>query len=277
MENRIKQIVSQGLKNIKPFSDYVQKVIKFIESGESDTHILANIIKQGPVLSVRILSLANSPFYGLNRKVESIETACVILGFNIIKNIVVSTGALDSFPVTDQRIKIWIHSAEVAAISELVAKKLGQPESTLYIAGLLHDIGKFLLVDIFPEYKSLIESCSYIEGEKSLDDETKVMGVNHAQVSAMILAYWNLPEEIHDIVEKHHMPGDARNSVMCNILNLSDKISHELDKNKLDEEIISDLNQENIQSAGLEINELNSLLPEIRKKIESVRCIISSY
>lgn len=277
MDNNIDKIINEGVKSIKPFPNLVQKAINLIDSGDVENHVLANVIKQDPILSTRILSLANSPFYGLSRKVEDIETSCVILGFNVIKNILTSLAAFDCFPLTEQRMNVWSHSVEVATISECIAKKYSPSETTIYTAGLLHDVGKFLLLDLFPEHKSLIESDCAVYNEDSLNIETEMMGVNHAQVGAEIIAAWNLPDDIQKTVEKHHILDEAKNCEMCRIINLADELSHKNDANKSDEELINELNYEYIHSAGLDVNEVSLLLPVIRERIELVKGAVNMF
>lgn len=264
------QKINEGMENIKPFPHHVQEAISLIDSDDSDNHQIANVIKQDPILAARMLSLANSPFFGMSGKVEDIETSCVILGSNIIKNLLVSVGALGCFPATDQRTKIWSHSIEVASVSELLASKLNQSESKAYIAGLLHDVGKFLLIDAFPEHQSMIEASHPADNNNSLEEETKIMGTNHAQAGEKIIGVWKLPKDIQNIVEMHHNPIEADDYATCSLLNLADELCHKLEMNISDEELLSGIKNENIELLDIDSQALSNMLPDIKQKIGSL-------
>lgn len=270
MVKEAEQKIIEGMEHVKPFPHYVQEAINLIDSDDSDNHQIANIIKQDPILAARILSLANSPFFGMSGKIEDIETSCVILGSNIIKNLLVSVGALGCFPTTEQRTKIWSHSIEVASISELLASKLNQSESKAYISGLLHDVGKFLLIDAFPEHQSMIEASHPADNNNSLEEETKIMGANHAQTGAKIIGVWKLPKDIQNIVEMHHNPIEADDYATCSLLNLADELCHKLEMNISDEEILSGLKNENIELLDVDSQALSNMLPDIKQKIGSL-------
>jgi len=274
MGKETEQKINEGMGHVKPFPRYVQEAISLIDSDDSDNHQIANIIKQDPILAARILSLANSPFFGMSGKVDDIETSCVILGSNIIKNLLVSVAALDCFPVTEQRTKIWGHSIEVASVAELLASKLNQSESKAYIAGLLHDVGKFLLIDAFPEHQSMIESSHPTDSNHSLEEETKMMGTNHARVGAKIIGEWNLPKEIQNIVEMHHNPVEADDYATCSLLNLADELCHKLEMNVSEEEILKGLKNENVAFLDLNSQELSYMLADIKQKIGSIEGIL---
>jgi len=267
MTKETEQKINERMDHVKPFPHYVREAINLIDSDDSDNILVAKIIKQDPILSARILSIANSPFYGMSGKVEDVETSCVILGSNVIKNLLISVGALGCYPATDQRTKIWAHSIEVASISELLANRLNQSESKAYIAGLLHDVGKFLLIDTFPEHQSMIEESHPVNNNDSLEEEIKIMGTNHAQTGSKIIGVWNLPKDIQNIVEMHHDPANADDYVMCSLISLADELCHMLEMKVPDEDILSELNSESIALLDLEPRDILSMLPIAKERI----------
>lgn len=270
MKKEIEQRVNEGISHIKPFPHLVQEAMNLIDSDDSDNHVLANIIGQDPILTTRILSLANSSFYGMSRKVEDIETANAILGNNVIRNILVSAGALECFPVTEQRKQIWIHSIEVASVSELLADKFNQPKETAYMAGLLHDVGKFLLLDLFPEYKAVIDIEQTNEFELSLEEEIKIMGLNHALVGAKIIKVWNLPQWLEKVIVMHDEPAESDDYAACCLLYLADEICHKLESGMSDDDLLKSLNFENAALINISVQDLKEVLPEIKDKISSL-------
>lgn len=270
MEQQVEQKIKDGLSQVRPFPHVVQSAIKLIDSGSSDTRDLADVINKDPILSARLLSLANSPFYGMSKKITEVENACVILGNNIIRNILFSAGAMQCFPVTEERKKIWSHSIEVATVAQLLAEKLNQSPTKAYMSGLLHDVGKFLLLDLFPEYQILIVSGDYMNYEKSIDKEAIEIGIDHAQAGAKIIEIWNLPEEIRTIVEKHHSPLDAVDLFSCSLLSLADEICHKLEKDNSDDDLVKSLKDDVLNVLFKDKKIIKDMLPEIKQKISSL-------
>lgn len=274
MDQQIEQKIKEGLSQVRPFPHLVQNAIKLIDSGCSDTREIADVINKDPILTARLLSLANSSFYGMSKKISGVENACVILGNNIVKNILISAAAMECFPATEERKKIWTHSIEVATVSKLLAINLNQSPDKAYMAGLLHDVGKFLLLDVFPEYQAVIDSGYSMKYEQSMEDETKKLGFNHAQVGAKIIEMWNLPEEIQALVEKHHNPLEANDSVACSLLCLADEICHKLVIEKSDDDLLNNLKDSTLAVLFMDVQELKNMLPDIKQKISSLDGIL---
>ena len=270
MDQLVEQKIKDGLSVVRPFHHVVQNAVKLIDSGSADTKEIADVINEDPILTARILSLANSSFYGMSKKVSGVENACVILGNNIIKNILISAGAMECFPVTEERKKIWLHSLEVATISKLLAIKLNKSPDEAYMAGLLHDIGKFLLMDVFPDYELVIDSGCSMKYEKSIEDETKKLGLNHAQAGSKIIEMWNLPEEIQALVENHHNPLEANNSSSCYLLSLADEICHKLGSAETDDDLIGNLKDVTLSALFINAHDIKNMLPYIKQKISSL-------
>ena len=274
MEKEIEHKIGQAISQIKPFPHVVQEAISVINSGDSDHIQLANIIKQDLILSARILSLANSPFYGMSREIIGIENACIVLGENIVRNILISAGAIECFPAIGVRKKIWIHCIQVANISQLLALKFNESPDDAYMSGLLHDVGKFVLLDLFPEYQAMYDSAYVINSRQSIEEETKKIKINHAQVGANVIEIWNLPEDIRILVENHHAPVNANDSVLCHILSLSDVICHKLESEISDRKLLDSLIDSGLKYLNSDEQYFKEILPGIREKISSLDGIL---
>lgn len=270
MDKITEQKINKELGQVSPFSQIVQNALNLIDCGSSDNRELAKILNKDPILTARLLALANSSFYGMSRQVNNVESAFVILGNNLIKNILISAAALQSFPATENRKKIWIHSIEVATVSQFLAGKLKQSKEKAYLAGLLHDIGKFILLNSLPEQQSVIESGTSIAGEKTIEDETVNFGLNHAEIGANIISVWKLPEDIVSIVKKHHSPLEADDPIACGIVNLANVICHKLGKNLSDEDFLDSLNVEIISLLNINKEDIKNMLPDIKQEISSL-------
>ena len=259
--------IDDAISNIKSFSKIIQQAIGMVDSNDKDSREIASVLKRDPLLSARLLSIANSPFYGMSGKVDDIESACVILGNNIIRNILISAGALDSFPATVERKKIWSHSLEVATVSEYLAKELHQDQGRAYMVGLLHDVGKFILLDSYPEHKSVIEAEHIIDSVSAIEKEMNVMGINHAQAGEKITSIWNLPGEIQELIGKHHNPEEYVESSESALLSLADDMCHLIESDIPENEIVNSVNNNYLKKLGANRKGIEALLPEMKSKI----------
>jgi len=212
----------------------LQKVLKEISSNASSAKRLAVIIRQDPVLTTKILKIANSPAYGLTGKIKTISHAIVILGFEEVRNIVIGISLAHAFgrytglkelPVKD----MWMHSIGVATASMEIASFLEDldPEE-FFTMGLIHDIGRFLMCSFFV---SDMEQILKTQAEKKMPlfIAEEEYGLSHAEIGAYIAKKWNLNEKMVSAVRYHHHPRSAGiEEKSCAVIFLADQICHKL-------------------------------------------------
>ena len=183
-----------------------QKVITLVRDPETNARDLQDVIQTDPAMTTKILRIANSSLYGLTRKVETLSQAVVIVGFNTIKTLAITTslkGIYKNYGPVEQA--MWEHSVGCALTSFVSANRAGFPMAEeAMIAGLLHDVGKTFMNNNDPDaYK---EVCEAIEknGLRSIEAEIEKFGFDHTQIGAAILRKWNLPEPTTAAVRFHH-------------------------------------------------------------------------
>ncbi|MGL1861819.1 MAG: HDOD domain-containing protein [Pseudodesulfovibrio sp.] len=214
-----------------PFSPEVLKQL-FIQTGASS---LASLEEVGETLSMdqglttRILSLANSAYYGLQAEVQSVPRATAVLGMSEIRNIVLSLGVSGlinkyDMPTDFDLGQYWHHQFLVAMITKELARKtdVGHPDN-MFTAGLLHDIGKLITAMRRPDDWQAMHDLA--EEEEMLDAEAEddYWGIDHAVVGALVLKSWDLPADLVEPVNWHHAPALApEHSGEATILCLAD-------------------------------------------------------
>ena len=176
------------------------------------------VIERDPPLAMKVLKIANSAYYGMRRKVESLRHALVVigmkelndlsLGFSVMKTL--SDSENDSNLEWD---KLWEHSSGVGHIAQLLQEKMGiQTTSSTYALGLLHDIGKIILYRLEPTiYLDVIE---YAERERTSSHvaEQQLLGIDHMTIGAWVAEKWQLPVSICEAIRFHHHPDAVENS-----------------------------------------------------------------
>jgi putative nucleotidyltransferase with HDIG domain len=187
-----------------------QRILTLTDDEETGTEQLAKIIATDQALTVRILSLANSAYYGHRRQISTLGQAIVVIGWIMLKQVSLSVLISKAFGRGANRSMFWRHSLMAANASAAAAKRSGAKDpETAYVAGLLHDIGKLILDTSLPtEYaqarrKVEQEKCSFVEAEQS------VFQTDHVEVGAWMAERWQLPPELIEAIGSHHSPEKA--------------------------------------------------------------------
>ncbi|HFC29587.1 MAG TPA: HDOD domain-containing protein, partial [Oceanospirillales bacterium] len=211
----IQELVNNA-KELVSLPEISLKVNEIASDPNSTADDMAAVISQDPALVVRMLKIANSAYYGLSKEVETISRAVAILGTNKIRDLVLSTSASQAFEgipndlITMQ--DFWHHSLYCGLLAQILSKKSQKANSeSIFIAGLLHDIGQLLMFNQLPE-KSHEAILLLMEGSEELETfeaEQHVFGFDHTQVGAALIKSWKLAPVLEECVEFHHSPQNA--------------------------------------------------------------------
>ncbi len=235
----------QTLTNLPTLPAIATEVLQIVRQDRLSVNQMFPLIEKDPPLAMKVLKIANSAYYGLKEKVESLRHAIVIIGMQELSHLVIGFSVIKAFSDgggdhhrqwknykehTDRWRQFWEHSSACAHIAELLNNKLKiSIQSSPYSLGLLHDIGKLTLYKIDPEnyFEALefahVEQCDVILAEE------ETLGVNHAQVGMWLAQKWQLPEAIINAVGFHHHPSqveDEQFKVSTSLIQLADIITN---------------------------------------------------
>ncbi|MFH0765608.1 MAG: HDOD domain-containing protein [Calditrichota bacterium] len=193
---------------------------------------LAQAISKDIAMTARILRAANSSYYGVPRRVDNVQLATVLLGFDqtvtLATSVAVKSALRQNSDHPQNLEQFWVHSLAVAEFTVTLHSLL--PVKTikgLYIAGLLHDVGKFILDEYFPEIYDQIQQLSSDRNISRLDAEMEVLGIDHGHIGAWLISAWNLPPEVSEAVAQHHFhPEDADPYALAYYITWADKLSY---------------------------------------------------
>ncbi len=189
-----------------------------IADPDSSASEVADIIAKDPPTSTKVLRLANSAYYGLRSEVTTINHAVTMLGFNIIRNLVLTATV---FHFSDKKDigglfdteKFWQHSLGVGIAAKLVATnafpKTANLADEFFICGLLHDLGKIILAE---HARDKFEAALVLSREKAIplhEAEEETIGCTHAQVGGVLADRWHLSGGIITAIGHHHSPMQA--------------------------------------------------------------------
>lgn len=197
-------------------------VMREADSSVSTAQSVAKHIAQDQALTARVLRLANSAYYGLSRQVVDLQEAVVVLGMRCVRNlaVVAATYPWMSRPLKGYMLapkQMWTHSFGVAVAAQQIARKTQRaPDETVFIAGLLHNIGKVALSIWLENKLPNMVSLAIKEGLTFDELERKMLGFDHADVGAYLGEQWNLPKVFIEAIHYHHNPNgcDPTNTVV---------------------------------------------------------------
>ena len=214
VDNKIKQVVS-NIRNLPTPPMVFHQIQKVMNDPNVSAAQIAGILAEDPAISVKVLKLTNSAFYGLAREVDSVKHAVVIVGVEAIKNLVLSASVLDMFKgdSVDPEFQesYWRHSLATGFCCRFLAKKLkahGMVNTdSAFSSGLLHDIGKMVIGCFLPdEHARVLEERANDTETQDFELEDRVLGYNHAQIGAFLATHWKLPGRLAESIDFHHQP-----------------------------------------------------------------------
>jgi putative nucleotidyltransferase with HDIG domain len=223
-------LVKGTLRLLSP-PDVFIRLSRMVDDPSCSAGALARTIMGDPVLSARLLRLANSPFYGFPSRIDTIGRAVTVIGTRALRDLVLAVSAPGIFarmPILDMR-AFWEHSLRTATLARLLAGrcKLAEPES-LFAAGLLHDVGQLIILAKLPEIGRETRWRARDCGLELHMVEQEVIGFDHAEVGGELLRQWQLPRNLWEAVSCHHSPATARDRLAASIVCLADLLAHEL-------------------------------------------------
>ncbi len=191
------------------------RVQKAISNQAVGARELADVILEDPSLTASTLRLANSAFYlHSHAKIRTVTGAIVLLGFETIRNVVLGLSVynmLSNLPRTRDYRQVWRHSLAVAVGARMFANRLhfAVPEEA-FVAGLLHDIGKLILGQFFPEHYAQALNLAIAQNMTQLEAESRLLHCTHVDAGCQLAEFWGFPAEIRRAIACHEYEGDRQ-------------------------------------------------------------------
>jgi len=200
------------IEELPTIPESLVEILRIIDEPTTGASDLARVVRLDPPLAAKILRLANSPFYGLGNEVTEISRCIAVLGYRTVRSVAitltVASNLLSAVARTRGRLdyrEIWRHSVVTGAVARHLGVLVHDPvPEEIFAAGLLHDLGKFVLALHSPEKYDRVVAERAENRRPLVDVERVAFGCDHADVGAAFAETWRLPETIERCIGQHH-------------------------------------------------------------------------
>jgi putative nucleotidyltransferase with HDIG domain len=234
--------VGHHLQDLPSLPVVVMELLGSIDEENVDISVLARKVSLDQALTAKTLRLANSASSGLQVRVTTIQQAITYLGFQATRNLITAAAVTGCFPAGkcpgfDHR-AFWRHSIATAACAKVLARRMRLNQDFAFTAGLLHDIGRLVLVTGFPERYSAVLARRQREDRQLLDVERELLGVDHVMAGALLAQHWQFSDTMHHAIAYHHEPEAPGAGFLATIVHVANAIVHALDLARDDDELV---------------------------------------
>lgn len=247
------------------------RIIEAVKTDESSFSDLSKIVSSDPALTTRVLRVANSSFYAVTQKIDSIQKALTFLGTETLKNIALSF-VIVKWMNNNRREGFdydifWKRAVTAAVAADLIAEAVDSKSDDLFIASLLQDIGIVIIHLCMAEKYQRVFDEKRVSGLPVAEAEKKILNFDHQEVGTYVLKKWGLPESIYLPIRYHHHVEKAftQDRLKTSILWLADKISA-VYHGKHCAEKIKDINRIMGEDFGLPEEAVNRLIDAVAEE-----------
>ena len=246
-------------------------------NSDADLEAISKTIMADQSLTARLLKLSNSSFYGRSQKVGTLREAIIILGFKTLRSLVLAASTHSLYQKSkagDITEKLWAHSLATAIACRLIARRKRHPQAEeAFIAGLMHDIGKLVMIEKIPdEYLDIIKAVERT-GAKFVDEEQRRLSFSHTDVALLLLNKWSFPEFLTRAVFRHHDPDNLNRqpAPLAVIVNLANYLAKNLDIGFKDDRMRDPSLLPTAAALGLDADQISEIQEEMAGQFESER------
>jgi putative nucleotidyltransferase with HDIG domain len=271
----IKAMVQAVPRSLGSYGPVLNEIEEALKSTSCNLSTIGDAIQKDPDLTARLLRLANSPFFGFANRLSTVAEAVSLLGIQQIQDMIVASSVLEQFKgVPDTFVNkdsFWRHSLAVGIAARLLAmeRRLPKPDK-FFVAGLLHDVGRLVLLSQAAEWAQAVFEVYQSERILLRDAEKKVLGYDHQQIAAELLQSWSYPPTLVQAVGFHHAPGQSVAKLEAAVVHIADHLIVAMGIGSSGEHFIPPLDEKALYAAGLDPETLDKIVEAVDEQVLAV-------
>ncbi|MBF0119483.1 MAG: HDOD domain-containing protein [Desulfobacterales bacterium] len=251
------------------------KLNSVINDPRSSANDIEKVISKDSSLTLKVLKMANSSFYGLKTKIDNISRAILSLGTTEIGMLAIGLTFVSYFKDIPNELvdmeSFWRHSIACAIASKTIASSKSVPGSErFFIGGLIHDIGRLVLFKFHPA--NVREAMLYARQNNLFlyEVEDQLLNAKHSTIGRLLVKKWKLPVSIENMITFHHKPTNAQDPIDPAIINLADLIVNALDIGTSGEYLVPILEVETWKVLGVTPSIFETAINQINKQLQEI-------
>ncbi|MDX8382620.1 MAG: HDOD domain-containing protein [Ghiorsea sp.] len=263
------------------FPQSVHKVLNLTADINCSPKDVIQAIEHDPVMTAKMLKLVNSAFYSLPRKITSMKHAVVYIGINTVKNLALSIATVGMLPAHNKADfdmpDFLLHSLATASIARKLAEMVprqGFDAVDFFVAGLLHDFGKVVLVRSMPNEFALALAKAKDEGISLVLAEKEVMGIDHCHVGGVLGEKWKFPDGLVQAIREHHRV-DLASNVLRDCVFVSNQICKQMEVGDAGNTVVEPLSDAMVQLFGGDLEHVIGKLGDLESTIADAKVFAS--
>ncbi len=275
--------VLQSIDELPTIPETLIEILKVLDDPDSGPSDLAQVVRLDAPLMSKILRLANSPYYSSRGDIGDINRCVAVLGYRTVRQVAICVSVATNLVAAVSKSKgrldyreLWKHSVVTGAVAKHLAKQVGyeDPEEA-FTMGLLHDLGKFVLLIYAPEAYDKVVADRGAANRPLWQVEKEAFGFSHPEMAGAFARSWHLPARMIPVFEGHHpreeTVGAAQDSeqLAVAIVALADYLANTMEPPRsdlgFDPRLVSVAGLH--EAAGLTVSQVQEQLPALRDEI----------
>ena len=282
--SNLKQAITK-LDSLPTMPVIAQKLLALpLDTDDGEAQLL-KLIEVDPLISAKIVGLANTSLFGSPVKVSSVRDAAMRLGLTRVKSVAIGIATMSTLTkLPEGQLKageLWLHSMGIAVAMRTIAKFMPahvRPlDDHIFLAGLLHDIGYMALAYIDTAASNALHARLQTLGEASLlATERELVGMTHSDIGAQLGRHWDLPEEVISVMRYHHAPdeeGAAEGQPLVSMINMAEKL---LDEFGIIEPVHGTISEQDWTDLGINPSRADEICAQVAEVAEQAKAMVGT-
>jgi HD-like signal output (HDOD) protein len=269
------------IENLPTLPSVYAEVDRICQNPDVAAEELSRAIEADPPITLKLLKLANSAFFGFTRRIKTVKDAVSLLGNQAVRNAILNiaiyeaTKGLNASAGLNKKL-FWAHSAGVGSIARFLNQRLKLSREDSFTAGIIHDMGKIILDALYSDYYGEVLRVVSQRGLSVRDAEAQVLGLDHGSIGLELAAHWRLPDELLDAISHHHAPSRAeRDTQIASLIHVSDALCRRYRVGSGGDDVVPDIDPKALERLGLTPENLAEWQTEILETVTRDKAIMA--
>ena len=269
------------IENLPTLPSVYAEVDRLCKNPDVAAEELSRVIEADPPITLKLLKLANSAFFGFSRKITTIKDAISLLGNKTVRNTILNISIYEATKNLAEsggldRKQFWIHSVGCGSIARFLNKKLKLGREESFTAGIVHDMGKIILDSLYSDYYREVLKIAEENDLPVRDAENQVLGIDHGSIGLELAGHWKLPEELLEAIANHHTPSHSeKDTQIASLTHVGDALCRRLNIGSGGDATVPEPEEKALERLDLTLENLTEWEDEINEAVTRDKAIIA--